>query len=600
MMTKLREFSTTFLIILVLAFVGMMVFEWGMDYTGMSRGQNNVGEVNGEKLTFEQFSEFYQQLYQNEKERSDAEIDETKLKSLRDQVWDQFVQRTLFSEEMQRLNITVSDSEIVHQIRHYPLEEIKSNPSFQTDGEFDWNKYYQSFSNPDIPWIQVEEFYRQQLPFLKLQNIITSSVRVSESEIEDEFIRTNLTAKVEYLEIAFAKFRKNDEEISDEKLRAYYEEHIEDYQQDEKRKLSYVVFPLTPTTADTNRAMRTFEEIRERVAAGENFNDLADEYSEDPAVKQNHGLYDYFERGAMVKPFEDAAFGGKVGEIVGPVKTTYGYHLIKIEDKRREGGKEQVKASHILITITAGPSTREAMADNAALFAEDASTYGFEQTAEKNDLTVEETTEFQEKGDFVPGFGRNYNIVSFAFRSNLNDVSDYMETEKGFTVFKLSEIIEAGPRPFEEVKAILSNRIRMENAKNNAHAYADSLKSIVYASEDWSKIAESDEKQIVKYDSTSELKYRTSVPKIGYSPEFNSAAFAFQVNEISDVVETNRGLYYLRLLKKSEFDSSLYEQQYTATRQRLLAQKRNKVFNDWYEYLKENADIVDNRKMFNL
>ena len=60
MMTKLREFTKTFIIILVFAFVGMMVFEWGMDYSGMNRGQNNIGEVNGEKLTYEQFQESYQ------------------------------------------------------------------------------------------------------------------------------------------------------------------------------------------------------------------------------------------------------------------------------------------------------------------------------------------------------------------------------------------------------------------------------------------------------------------------------------------------------------------------------------------------------------
>jgi parvulin-like peptidyl-prolyl isomerase len=600
MMTKLREFSTTFLIILVLAFVGMMVFEWGMDYSGMSRGQNVVGEVNGDKLTYEQFQEFYQQLFQSEKQRSDQNFDENKLKTLRDQVWEQFVQRTLFSEEMKKLNISVSDSEIVYQITNYPLEEIKNNPGFQTDGVFDMNKYRQSFSNPDIPWYQIEDFYRQQLPFVKIQNIITSSVRVSESEIEDEYLKQNQTVKVEFLEFPFSKFNTNELEITDEEVKQYYDEHIEDYHQKEKRKLSYVLFPLIPTKADTDRTMRTFDEIRQRYANGEDFNSLADEYSEDPAVTQNHGRYEFFERGAMVKPFEEAAFNGKKGEFVGPVKTQYGYHLILIEDKRIEKGKEQAQVSHILVSVTTGPSTRELMADKAALFAEDAATEGFTKIAESNDYTIEETVEFAEEGSFIPGFGRHFGIVNFAFTGNLDDVSDYMETDKGFAVFMLTGINPEGAKPLEEVKAIVTSRTKLDKAKEKGKEFATGFETKIKGELNWINIAQSDESKIIRFDSTTAFKLNTSVPKIGNNPDFNATALSLNKDQVSDIVETNRGLYYMRLLEKSEYDSVNFNQQYSQIKNRLLSQKRNQVFQEWYEYLKEKADIVDNRKMFNL
>ena len=599
-MTKLREFSKLFLYILVFAFVGMMVFEWGMDYSGMNRGQNLVGEVNGDKLTYEQFQELYQQLYQSEKQRSDEDFDEAKLKTLRDQVWEQFIQRTLFSEEMKKLNISVSDSEIVYQIRNYPLDEIKNNPGFQTDGVFDMNKYRQSFNNPNIPWYQIEDFYRQQLPFVKLQNIITSAVRVSESEIEDEYVRQNQTVKVKYLEIPFSKFNSSEMEISDEEEKKYYDEHIEDYQQKEKRKLSYVLFSLTPTKADTERTMRTFDEIKRRYSNGEDFNTLADEYSEDPAVNQNHGRYEFFERGAMVKPFEDASFNGKKGEMVGPVETRFGYHLILIEDNRVEKGKEQVQVSHVLMSVTTGPSTREMKADKAALFAEDAATEGFANAAEKSNYSIEETAEFTEEGSFVPGFGRNFGIVNFAFTSNLNDVSDYMETDKDFAVFMLTTINPEGAKPFEEVKIIVTNRAKLEKSKEKGREFAAGFKSKMTENNNWSKIAASDASEIVKFDSTDAFKIRTSVPKLGYNPDFNAIAFSLKKDQVSDIVETNRGLYYMKLIEKSEFDSTDYKQQITTIKNRLLNQKRGQVFQEWLEYLKESADIIDNRKMFNL
>ena len=600
MMTKLREFTKTFIIILVFAFVGMMVFEWGMDYSGINRGQNLVGEVNGEKFSYEQFQELYQQLYQSEKQRTDEDFDEAKLKTLREQVWEQFIQRSLFSEEMKKLNITVSDSEIVYQIKNYPLDEIKNNPGFQTDGVFDMNKYRQSFSNPNIPWYQIEDFYRQQLPFGKLQNIITSSVRVSESEIEDEYFRQNETVRVEFLEIPFSKFNTSELEITDDEAKKYYDDHIEDYQQKEKRKLSYVLFPLTPTKADTERTIRTFDEIKQRYVNGEDYNSLADEYSEDPAVNQNHGRYEFFERGSMVKPFEDASFSGKKGELVGPVQTRYGYHLILIEDKKIEKGKEQVQVSHILISVTTGPSTRERMADNAALFAEDAATEGFALIAEKETYTIEETAEFTEEGSFIPGFGRNFGIVNFAFTGNLNDISDYMETDKGFAVFMLTSINPEGAKPFEEVKTIVTNRAKLEKSKEKGREFASGYLIKIKDQSNWSEIAESDDSKIIRFDSTTTFKIRTSVPKLGYNPDFNAVAFSLKKDQVSDMVETNRGLYYMRLLEKSEFDSTNYNQQYSKIKNRMLNQKRSHVFQEWFEYLKENADIVDNRKMFSL
>ena len=70
----------------------------------------------------------FQNLYQNEKSKSDQELSESQIANLRSMVWDRFVQQVLLEEEMKRLNITVSDSEVVYQIKHYPLDEIKNNP----------------------------------------------------------------------------------------------------------------------------------------------------------------------------------------------------------------------------------------------------------------------------------------------------------------------------------------------------------------------------------------------------------------------------------------------------------------------------------------
>jgi len=127
MMSKMRELSKIFIIIVALSFIGLMVFEWGMDYTGRGQRQTAVGVVNGRELTYEMFTNMFQNLYQAEKSRSESDLTESQISNMRNMVWDRFVQQVLLEEEMERLNITVSDSEIVYQIK---LESVNERSQF--------------------------------------------------------------------------------------------------------------------------------------------------------------------------------------------------------------------------------------------------------------------------------------------------------------------------------------------------------------------------------------------------------------------------------------------------------------------------------------
>jgi parvulin-like peptidyl-prolyl isomerase len=600
-MSKMREYSKIFIVIVALSFIGLMVFEWGMDYSGMGQRQNVVGSVNGREMSYDMFTEMFQNLYQAERSRANQELSESQVANIRSMVWDRFVQQVLLEEEMERLNITVSDSEIVYQIRHYPLQELRENPSFQTNGQFDWDKYYASFSNPEVPWYQIEEYYRSQvLPFQRLQDIISSTVRVSENEVYEEFVNNNQKVKIQYIEVPFSKFADTERQVPEDEVEEYYHDNLSEFQQKEGRKMSYVTYPLTPTSKDSQRVMSEFEDIKNRLAAGDDFNELADEYSEDPAAKTNQGRYDFFERGAMVKEFEEASFNGKIGTLVGPVVTQFGQHLIKIEDKRVQDGKEQVKVSHILLKIAPGPSTREKQESAGAFFAEDARMDGFTEVANRENLEVKQTNYVEEDNQFVPGFGRNFQIYDFAFRNEIGSVSNLIETESGFHIFFLEEIREAGPRSLEEVKTIIESRLKTEKRKEEARNFALALQEKIDQNNSFSQIVQEDEASIVRFDSTADFTIKSSPRGIGLNNVFNATAFSLEEGQTSDMVETNRGIYWQQLLTKTEFDSAQFEIRKELLRGQLMSRKRNQAFTRWFEYLKENADIEDNRKLFNL
>jgi len=596
-MTKLRQFSKLFIIIVAVSFIGLMVFEWGMGGFG-NTGNAVVGEVNGNKLTAERFSELYQMAYENFRARSGQDLDENTLQQLKTSVWEQFIQRTLFTAEMEKLGVAVSDSEIVYQIVNYPLEDFKNHPSFQTDGVFDMKKYQMALSNPNMPWMQVEAMYRESLPFTKLQNIITNTVRVSEEEIMDEFVKKNVKAKVEYLSIQANDFINNDAEISDTEVSEFYNKNKEDYTQNEGRDLSYVIIPMVPSAQDTASIMADFDRVRERLATGENFNDLALEYSEDPSVKNNKGDLGFFDRKSMVKEFSDAAFSAKKGELVGPVKSSFGYHLIFVEDKKRESGEEKVKASHILLKIVAGPSTVENANSIARYFSEDAKSEGFEEVARRENMEIKKTGYLQESVDFVPGFGRNLGILNFAFSAELNAVSQVFSTDQGYAIFKLSEIRPDGYRPMESVRVGIEGRIRLDKAKQLAREYAVQLTDQVSAGRAFKTIADEDTAKKATYRESSQFTIDQSIPGVGKVAGFSANAFTMEVGQKSELIETDRGFYFQHLLEKTAFDSAAYATQKNGIKSRLFTEKKNQVFNDWYTHLKSEADIVDNRRQF--
>ena len=603
MMTKLREFSKVFIIILAASFIGLMVFEWGADYSGKrSQAQTMVGSVNGHELSFSMFQELYQQLYENQRARMDnTNMDENQLKMLRDQVWEQFIQRTLFQEEMDKLGISVSDSEIVYQIFNYPLEDFKRVPAFQTNGIFDIQKYHAALGDPNIPWMQVEEIYRQQIPFIKLQNIVSNTVRVTDQEVKDSYIRDNLKVKVEYLGVTANSFNRDDEEVTDSEIKDFYNKHKDEYKQSEQRELSYVLYPVNTTAEDTNRVFSDFDEIKNRLANGENFNDLALIFSMDPSVQSNKGDLGYFEKGDMTKRFSDAAFAAKIGEVVGPIETEFGWHLIYVEDKKVEDGKEKVKASHILLKVIPSRTTEDDQQYKANMFSEDAKELGFTIMAERDTLTIEKTGFFEESSGFVPGIiGQNPAIVNFTFASKLNDVSGVYRIDQGYVVLSVSQIQPAGYQDIESVRRFIEGRVRLEKAKERAKEYALTLEPKVKSDMDFKSIAETDTSNKVQYNVTGMLNINGNVPGIGRSVEFMGTAFSLEIDEKSDIVETDRGYYYLHLLDKTSFDSTAFNKQKDSISRRLLNDKRNQIFMKWYTSLKDNADIVDNRKMFNL
>ena len=597
MMTKLREMSKLFLYLLVVAFLALMVLEWGADITGRSaQGNNIVGKINGHEITVEEYNQMLQNAYENERQRTGGELSDADMKRLQNEVWENIIQQILLQEQIKKMGIKVTKREIAYHSVHNPPQYFRNIPAFLTNGQFDINKYRQALQNPQVEQTVVS-YVAQNLPFQKLLARITAAVMVTEEEIKDAFMRQSMRAKVEYVGAPLYKFSSKEVEVSEEEAKKYYEEHKDDFKVEEKRVLNYVLFSTAPTHEDSMRVYRLAEDILKEAKSGADFAKLADEYSEDPSVQTNHGDLGYFKRGDMDPAFEKAAFSGKPGEIIGPVKTRFGLHIIKIVDRKKEDGVEKVRASHILLRFNASASTVEDARDRADEFAQIAKESGFKVAADRLKYKIEKTPPFV-KRNFIPGLGLMEGAVEWAFHAEKGEISDPFRAQTGYVVFEVAEIQPAGYRPFEEVKAICINRIKTEKRKQMARDYALKFADAVKSGTPFPQIAASDEQHILVADTSGYFLFGAPIPKLGRSVDINAAAFALPLNQPSDLLEAQQGYFYIKVLDRTEFNEEEYAKQREVLRQRLLQQKQLRVFQAWYDALKASAEIEDYRYKF--
>jgi parvulin-like peptidyl-prolyl isomerase len=615
LMSKMRELTKVVLWILVVAFVGLIVLEWGMDLSGITMQRNEAGKINGQKITIDQYYNLVEQEFQKRREQSNEEIDDTQERQIRDQIWENIVRETLYTQELKKYGISITDEEIIYEIKNNPPEFLKSNPSFQTDGAFDPTKYQAALKNPNNEaWLIIENYLRSTLPMQRLQNIINSTVRVSDGEIRYEYEKKNRKAVAKYIFYDPNILVKDEIDVTDKEMQKYYDEHKEEFKVQEQRKILYVVFSDQATREDTLQLIQDLESYKEEATGKPDsvFMELAKSYSEDPGSAKNGGDLGYFGKGQMVPEFEQAAFSANIGEIVGPVKTSFGFHIIKVEDKKwvkhdkdgnevpaKKGEKdaeEKVKARHILLKYKASSSTIDNAQTKATNFAEDAKEEDFSELAKQYNVEVSESEFFIKGGGFVPGLGVARGASDFAFKNDVGEIGGtWRVSNKGFVIAKVVAKKEEGYQSLDEVKERIKPLVSIEKRKQRAKEIAMKALQFIKSGKSLEEVAQMDSLEVKE---TIEFTVDGAVAGVGRDVKFSGAAFALEPDKISEVVEGNRGPYIIQLVKKTDVDENDFNAQKENLKQSIMQRKQQSVFNDWYNQLKENSKIVDNRDMF--
>jgi parvulin-like peptidyl-prolyl isomerase len=340
-------------------------------------------------------------------------------------------------------------------------------------------------------------------------------------------------------------------------------------------------------SANYRETMKVYNEL----IGGTSFEKTAITMSKDPGSGAKGGDLGWFGKGAMVPEFDKAVFEGKVEEVQKPVKTTYGYHIIKVTGRT----SNKFVVEQIVNPITTSASTKEATYGKAYDFIYIADKNGFEKEAELMKYNILETTPFIEKAYSIPGLGTNKRIIEFAFNNDVGSISEVFKVQNGYAVVMVSETIEAGVKPFDEVKEIVKTQVLREKKYEKAKTITEEVKKKI--GNDITKANQINDK--IKLDTTGTFTGATgSVPKIGREFAIVEKAQDLELNKVSDPVKGNKGYFLMKVIEKSKFDSSAFSMQRTTIRDQLLNEKKGAYFSLWLSKAKEEAEIEDNRHLF--
>lgn len=584
----------------VIIYFVAIIFILGMGAIGIVElisPQPYVGRVEGKKISLEMYQAKIQEVFARYAENSPNQpIDDNTRRSLENQAWQELVDEILWDKQLKKHKIKVKDSEILTEMQNNPPQDLMQNPSLQTNGRFDQSKYIAALKNSPEFFLALEEYYKSYLPRKKLQEKIKAEAGITIDSLKAEYMKDNdiMTGKM----IFFDYNTITDVQVSDEAIQKYYDEKKEtEYKKGPASRMQFLVFEDKPSDRDIAEAKKTADMIAARAKAGEDFAQLAINNSDDPGSGQNGGSLGVFGKGQMVPEFENAAFALEEGQISDPVKSDFGWHIIRVERKINTNPAEpQVEASHILIKIEASEATKAAIEEKAIEAQKLLKKKSIEDVAKQLQMEHKESDWVAHDAQFIPGLGQHTQMIAWMVKAKKGQVSELLRDQQGnFVLGKMTDNVKTYYEDFEKVRA----RIRYELEKTEKIARAKTKADQFAAKFDKDQYFAKAEEEGWRVFDVNNFKRGNSAPGIGVSDIFADEALKLSEGEMSSVVHDPKGSYIILANTRTKPDMAAFEKD-SAKQDDIRERMENNAFNRWYQQMREDAKIIDRRAEFGM
>jgi peptidyl-prolyl cis-trans isomerase D len=588
---------------------------------------DTIAKVQGQDITAGEYRRTYQAQLQAYRTAYGGNMSEQLLKQLGidQQILQQMVDERAALAEADRLGIGANDEEI--------RQRIVSIPAFQENGVFIGEQRYQQLLRMQRPPMTPNEFeanVRRQLIIEKLRASLTDWLAVPDKELEQEYRRRNNKVKLAVVTFTADIFRSQ-VTATDAEVASYFGAHAADFKIPEKRKVRYLLIDLdglrakiVVPSADIERSYNNnieqystpeqvrashilfktegkedaavkaaAEDVLKQAKSGADFAALAKKYSEDKDSAKNGGDLDYFGKGKMVPEFDQVVFAMEPGQISDLVKTQYGYHVIKLVDKKAATTRSLADVRQQINDQLAYERAQAQAADLAEKLAKEISKPAdLDKVAKAQGLTVQESGFFA-RDEPILGLGPSPEAAARGFEMKQGDVSGPLRASRGFVFETLVAKQDPYVPKLEEVKDKVRDEVIKQKARDVSKQKATEIAAKLKSAPDFEKAA----KAAGVEAKTTELIPRDSpIPDIGTAPAVEDVAFSLPVGSVSDPVATDNATAVIKVLEKQEVSADEWKNNKDRFREEILADRRNRFFAAYMSKAKQKMRIEVNRE----
>jgi len=603
-----------------------------------------LATVGDEKVTVLEVQREARQMIQRQFPRGGAQASML-MPYFTGQAAQQLINEKALVAEARHMGLRTSDEELRDELQHGQL-----GATFFPDGKFIGQEEYENFlqrNGMTVP--QFEALEKEYILIRKLQALVVGTAFVSDSEVHNEFQRSSTKVKFEYAVITQADVLKGlhptEEElktyydrnkasynnsipekrqikyvvvdsarvgaattVTDQDLQAYYDQHRDEYRVPDQVKVRHILIktPLpAPGAKEDEKAIADArakaEAILKELKAGGDFAKFAEKNSDDPGSAKNGGELGWIGRGRTVPEFEKAAFSLPKGQTSDLVKSSYGFHIINVEDKQDAHVKSLAEVKgEIGEKVKQQKVTRATEAAANALLSA-ARTDGFDKAAAAKGQSVV-TTEFITRSDTLPGLGPSPQFMEAVFNEHDKAPPDVVQLPQGYVVFQLLGIRPPATPTFDEIRSRVESEFKNQRASFLLQQKTQELSERAKAGHDLKKAA----KDLGAALKTSDLVAPDGqVPDIGSMSGAASVIFSLKPGEISGPINAGGNSAVAQLLEKQEPTDQEFASKKDQIRQSLVEAKQNEMFQLFVSNLrkdmeKSNRIKVNQEEMKNL
>lgn len=614
----------------VFVFIAFIFVSWGKGGTG-GPSVADIAQVGSEAISpvdfnrqFQQTQERYRQLYKQS--WTPALV---RALDLPHQVVNGMIDHKLELEAARQAGLSVSDDELA--------QKIQSMSGFRRNGAFIGASEYASVLAANGYTVELfEREFREELLLEKLNRLLASSMIVSDAMVQEQFSKQNEKAKIDYVLVPSDKFGTA-AAPTDAELLAYFNQNKERFRQPERRKIKYLLvddvrlreqfkpapaeiaayysahadeFPSPErvhaqhilikvasdaTPAADAAARKKAEDVAARARKGEDFAQLAKQYSEDASNKDRGGDLGFFARGAMVKPFEEAAFAMSPGEIRGPVKTSFGYHVIKLIEKQPAGRLSLAETTPRIGSQLSSESVRVAGARRAEAIEKMLSNHPTDEAMRKaaDDVVVFDSSDWIQASGAIRGIGYAPELLKAVFALKEGEATlPAISTSRGPVIAKVAEIRAPGLPDFAEVKAKVAADYRQHRQDDLAIAGARPIAAELAAGASLEDIGK---RFNLTVQTPPEFNRGGSITGLNASEELEKAIFATDVGKTGGpVAVANRGVALFKVDSKTGFDPASFALQKEKIRQSICQSEADRLLQAMVQRARTAAKVTVN------